>query len=148
LAFRAEDDVMNPAALIQLIEDFEAFKEAAGLLYQRIADFSAAVARTEPMGEAEKVLLDHLKSLLDGAAARLGQVRGSTASGGAASAIHLAFADLRKTPEFATAFAHIRRSKNLPDDFGEDANGDPRSNGHSASNGTAYSTPSPKALNE
>jgi hypothetical protein len=141
LAFRAEDDVMNPAALIQLIEDFEAFKEAAGLLYQRIADFSAAVARTEPMGEAEKVLLDHLKSLLDGAAARLGQVRGSTASGGAASAIHLAFADLRK-------FAHIRRSKNLPDDFGEDANGDPRSNGHSASNGTAYSTPSPKALNE
>lgn len=130
---------MNPEALLQLIDDFEAFKEAGNLLYQRLSDFSAAVARTEATGEAEKVLLEHLKSLIDGAATRLGTVRGSTLGGGAAASIHLGLSDLRKTPEFATAFAHIRRSKNMSDDFGGGAN---------AEHAGSYSVPAPKALRE
>ncbi len=137
---------MNPEALLQLIDDFEAFKEAGNILHQRLADFSAAVARTEPTGEAEKVLLDHLKSLIDGAVTRLGSVRGTTVSGGAASGIYLALCDLRKTPEFATAFAHIRRSKNMPDDFGGSGNG----NGHNNDSYAAesYSVSPLKALSE
>jgi hypothetical protein len=134
---------MNPEALMRLIEDFEAFKEAGNLLHQRLVEFSKAVARTEPMDEAEKVLLDHLKSLLDGTATRLGSVRGSTVGGGAAAAVHLALIDLRKTPEFATAFAHIRRSKNLPGDFGSGQNGH-----SSGTNGHAYSVAPPKSLTE
>ncbi len=125
---------------MQLIEDFEAFREAGNLLYQRLEEFSAAVARTKPLGEAEKVLLDHLKSLIDGASVRLGCVRGTTPGGGAAAGIYLALTDLRKTPEFATAFAHIRRSKNLPEDFGE-SHDDNR-------NGASYSVVPPKALRE
>lgn len=128
---------MNPEALLQLIEDFDAFREAGNILYQRIEEFSTAVARTEPLGEAEKVLLDHLKTLLDSTASRLGRVHGTTSNGGAAWNIFLASGDLRKTPEFASAFAHIRRSKNLPDDFGE-----------GRENGAAYSAPLPKALSE
>jgi hypothetical protein len=136
---------MNPNALMQLIDDFEAFKEAGNLLYQRLTEFSGAVARTDPLGEAEKVLLDHLKSLIDGAIARLGCVRSTTVSGGAAAAIHLALTDLRKTPEFATAFAHIRRSKNLSDDFGVNGHGNGNGNGNGAEN---YSAAPPKALKE
>lgn len=131
---------MNPEALMQLIEDFEAFREAGNILYQRLEEFSSAVARTKALGEAEKVLLDHLKSLIDGASVRLGCVRGTTPGGGAAAAIYLALTDLRKTPEFATAFAHIRRSKNLSEDFGDSHEG----NGASSS----YSVPAPKALRE
>ncbi len=134
---------MNPDALLQLIDDFEAFKEAGNLLHKRLTDFSTAVSRTRPAGDAEKVLLDHLKSLLDGAVMRLGNVRGSTVSGGAASAIYLALADLRKTPEFATAFAHIRRSKNLPGDFGGNGSED----GESAES-SSYPVSPPKALSE
>jgi hypothetical protein len=138
---------MNPEALCQLIDDFEAFKEAGNLLHHRLTEFSAAVTRTEPMGEAEKVLLDHLKSLIDGAVTRLGSVRGSTVSGGAASAIYLALCDLRKTPEFATAFAHIRRSKNMSDDFGSSEHEYGNGNGEAA-HAQSYSVASPKALTE
>lgn len=127
----------TPEALLQLIEDFEAFKEAGNLLHHRLEEFSAAIGRTEPTGEAERVLLDHLKSLIDGANTRLGCVRGATVSGGAAASIHLALGDLRKTPEFATAFAHIRRSKNMAGDFG---------NGESGA--TSYSVAPQKALAE
>ncbi len=123
---------------MQLIEDFEAFREAGNILYQRLEEFSAAVARTAPLGEAERVLLDHLKSLIDGASVRLGHVRGTTPGGGAAAAIYLALSDLRKTPEFATAFAHIRRSKNMSEEFGDSQEAD----------GAAYSMPAPKALKE
>ena len=140
---------MNPEALFQLIDDFEAFKEAGNMLHHRLTEFSAAVTRTSPMGEAEKVLLDHLKSLIDGAVTRLGSVRGSTVSGGAASAIYLALCDLRKTPEFATAFAHIRRSKNMSDDFGSDDTQRMHPNGQEdAAYAHSYSVPSPKALTE
>lgn len=124
---------------MQLIEDFEAFREAGHLLAQRLEEFSAAVSRTPPMGDAEKVLLDHLKSLIDGASARLGSSRAATPTGGATGAIYLALTDLRKTPEFATAFAHIRRSKNLPEDFGD---------AHESGNGNVYSVPAPKALRQ
>lgn len=132
---------MTPEALIQLIEDFEAFREAGNLLYQRLEEFSAAVSRTKPLGEAEKVLLEHLKSLIDGASVRLGCVRGTTPGGGAAASIYLALTDLRKTPEFATAFAHIRRSKHLSEDFGD-------SGDSNEANAATYSVPSPKALSE
>lgn len=104
---------MTPEALNQLIEDFEAFKEAGNLLYQRLTEVSSAIAATQPIGEAERVLLEHLQSHIDGAIARMGTVRGNIASGGAASSIYLALCDLRKTPEFATAFEHVRRSKSL-----------------------------------
>jgi hypothetical protein len=72
-------------------------------------------------------------------------VRSTTVSGGAAAAIHLALTDLRKTPEFATAFAHIRRSKNLSDDFGVNGHGNGNGNGNGAEN---YSAAPPKALKE
>jgi hypothetical protein len=129
---------MNPEALLQLIDDFEAFKEAGNLLHHRLEEFSSAVERTAAAGEAEKVLLDHLKSLIDGAATRLGCSRGTTVGGGAAASISLALCDLRKTPEFATAFAHIRRSKHMPEEFGSDA--------QSGACGTPYSAAPPKAL--
>lgn len=129
----------SPEALIHLIEDFEAFKETGELLHDRLEEFSAAIGRTEPSGEAERVLLDCLKSLMDGAASRLGRVRGTTPSGGAAASIHLALSDLRKTPDFATAFAHIRRSKKLPGDFGDGETGAARN---------AYSVSPAKALTE
>ena len=131
--------MMSPEALLHLIDDFEAFKEAGNLLHNRLEEFSAAIGRTEPTGEAERVLLDHLKSLIDGACTRLGSVRGSTVGGGAAASIHLALGDLRKTPEFATAFAHIRRSKNMTDDFG---------NGEAAAASGSYSVAPQKALTE
>jgi hypothetical protein len=138
---------MSPEALLELINDFETFKEEGNRLHTRLAEFSAAVTRTEPAGEAEKVLLESLKSFIDGAIIRLGSAKGPQPSGGAASAIHLALADLRKTPDFATAFAHIRRSKNLPADFG--TNTSSNGNGHTgATNGDPYAAAPPKALSE
>jgi hypothetical protein len=138
---------MSPEALLELIHDFETFKEEGNRLHKRLAEFSAAVSRTEPAGEAEKVLLESLKSFIEGAIIRLGSVKGAQLSGGAASAIHLALADLRKTPDFATAFAHIRRSKNLPADFGTHTSSN--GNGHAdAAYDDAYAAPPPKALSE
>ena len=112
---------MRPDALLDLIQDFESFARAGNELYDRLAAFSHAVKHTKPDGTAEDVLLKHLLSLLDGAKGRLGHVsEHSIATGGSAGAIQMALGDLRKAPEFVTAFAHIRRSKNLNENLGED----------------------------
>lgn len=129
---------MRPDALLQLIEDFESFARAGNDLYDRLAAFSAAVKSTKPDGTAEDVLLKHLQSLLDGAKGRLGHVgEHSIASGGSAGAVQMALADLRKAPEFVTAFAHIRRSKNMSEDLGDDG---------SPNNADTYAAPRPRVL--
>jgi hypothetical protein len=130
---------MRPDALLELIEDFERFARTGNDLYDRLASLSDAVRLTRADGCAEEVLLRHLQSLLDGAKGRLGHARAdSVASGGSAGALQLALGDLRKAPEFVTAFAHIRRSKNMSEDLGgsEDA----------ADYDGAYAPPRPKSL--
>lgn len=124
---------------MELIEDFERFARTGNDLYDRLASLSDAVRLTRADGCAEEVLLRHLQSLLDGAKGRLGHVStDSIASGGSAGALQLALGDLRKAPEFVTAFAHIRRSKNMSEDLGgpEDA----------ADYDGAYAPPRPKSL--
>jgi hypothetical protein len=130
---------MRPDALLELIADFERFARAGNDLYDRLASLSDAVRVTRPDGGAEEVLLRHLQSLLDGAKGRIGHVNAeSIASGGSAGAIQMALGDLRKAPEFVTAFAHIRRSKNMTEDFGAPEE-TPDYDG-------AYAPPRPKSL--
>jgi hypothetical protein len=132
---------MRPDALFELIDDFERFARAGNDLYDRLASLSDAVRLTRADGGAEDVLLRHLQSLLDGAKGRLGHVSAdSIASGGSAGSLQLALSDLRKAPEFVTAFAHIRRSKNMSEDLGAP----PEDSG--AEYEGAYAPPQPKAL--
>jgi hypothetical protein len=110
---------MRPDALLELISDFERFARTGNDLYDRLASFSDAVRLTRADGPAEDVLLRHLQSLLDGAKGRLGYAGADTvSSGGSAGSIQSALRDLRSAPEFVTAFAHIRRSKNMSEDLG------------------------------
>jgi hypothetical protein len=129
---------MRPDALQLLIQDFENLCTSAQELYRRLTAFSEAVKRTTPDGGAEEVILKQLETMLDGARGRLGRANEAGASG-AAGSLQMALADLRKAPEFATAFAHIRRSKNMPEDLGTHTDdGAPE----------AYAVPRPKALAE
>lgn len=133
---------MRPDALLELIDDFERFARMGNDLYDRLASLSDAVRLTRADGGAEDVLLKHLQSLLDGAKGRLGHVSAeSIASGGSAGALQLALGDLRRAPEFVTAFAHIRRSKNMSEDLGGDPTDD-----EGAEYGGAYAPPRPKSL--
>jgi hypothetical protein len=133
---------MRPDALLELIDDFERFARMGNDLYDRLASLSDAVRLTRPDGSAEEVLLRHLQSLLDGAKGRLGHVSAdSVASGGSAGALQMALGDLRKAPEFVTAFAHIRRSKNMSEDLGGGF-----ADESDEEQGGAYAPPRPKSL--
>ncbi len=129
---------MRPDALLELIAEFERFARAGDDLYDRLASLSDAVRLTRPDCAAEDVILRHLQSLLDGAKGRLGHASGKVVASGSAGAIQLALGDLRKAPEFVTAFAHIRRSKNMSEDLGApDESRDDKG---------AYAPPRPKSL--
>jgi hypothetical protein len=134
---------MKPDALELLIDDFEDLCASAQELYGRLTAFAEAVKRTPPDGGAEEVLLKQLLTMLDGARGRLGRLNESGATG-AAGALQMALADLRKAPEFASAFAHIRRSKNMPEDLGAHfADSD-----EARATTDAYAVQPPKALRE
>jgi hypothetical protein len=112
-------------------------------LHERLTAFSEAVKRTPPDGGAEEVILKQLVTMLDGARGRLGRTSESGANG-AAGALQMALADLRKAPEFASAFAHIRRSKNMPEDLGAHF----AESSEAETSTDAYAVPRPKALTE